>query len=152
MMISAQIFEAYLKCPSKCWLLFHGEIGYANMYSDFRPIRFIFTSKLKKIDKLILAFDALALSEMLGREVSHGKNIYGSDYATIKIVCSTNAFLGWKDDTPVPSELVIKLMQLESFCFCGRRCGKPGRTKRYRVGYCAACICDRACEIPDGHG
>jgi hypothetical protein len=33
--ISAPIFEAYLKCPSKCWFLFLGENGDANIYSDF---------------------------------------------------------------------------------------------------------------------
>jgi hypothetical protein len=37
------------------------------------PIRFIFTNKLTKGDKLMLAFDALVLSEMLKIEVNHGK-------------------------------------------------------------------------------
>ncbi len=35
MIISAPIFEAYLKCPSKCWFLFLDEEGDANIYSDF---------------------------------------------------------------------------------------------------------------------
>jgi len=35
MIIAAVIFEAYLKCPSKCWLLFLGKQGDANIYSDF---------------------------------------------------------------------------------------------------------------------
>jgi len=35
MIISAPIFEAYLKCPSKCWFLFLDEKGDANIYSDF---------------------------------------------------------------------------------------------------------------------
>ena len=35
MIISAPIFEAYLKCPSNCWFLFLGKEGDANIYSDF---------------------------------------------------------------------------------------------------------------------
>jgi hypothetical protein len=35
MIISAPIFEAYLKCPSKCWFLFFDKEGDANIYSDF---------------------------------------------------------------------------------------------------------------------
>ena len=36
--------------------------------TQFIPTRFIFTNKLGRHDKLLLAFDALVLSEMLGRE------------------------------------------------------------------------------------
>jgi len=46
---------------------------------QFIPIRFIFTNKLGKDDKLLLAFDAFVLSEMLGREVRFGKIIHGDD-------------------------------------------------------------------------
>jgi secondary thiamine-phosphate synthase enzyme len=35
MIISAPIFEAYLKCPSKCRLLYLDKEGDANIYSDF---------------------------------------------------------------------------------------------------------------------
>ncbi len=35
MIISTPIFEAYLKCPSKCWFLFLDKKGDANIYSDF---------------------------------------------------------------------------------------------------------------------
>ncbi len=45
--------------------------------AQFIPIRFIFRNKLTKDDKLLLAFDAFVLSEMLGREVSLGKIIHG---------------------------------------------------------------------------
>jgi len=38
--------------------------------AQFIPIRFIFTNKLTKEDKLMLALDALVLSEMLARKVS----------------------------------------------------------------------------------
>ena len=41
--------------------------------AQFIPIRFIFTNKLSRHDKLLLAFDALVLSEALGCEVDLGK-------------------------------------------------------------------------------
>ena len=52
--------------------------------AQFIPIRFIFRNKLTTDDKLLLAFDALVLSEMLGRAVSLGKIIHGDDHATLK--------------------------------------------------------------------
>ena len=162
MVISSPIFEAYLKCPSKCWFLFLDEKGDGNIYSDFFrkrnnafraagierlmakiqpsecvvkpsvsvniktatwllaidliarketfesclhaveripaggqgkpaqfiPIRFIFTNKVSKDDKLVLAFDTLAFSESLRMEVSHGKIVYGKDYNSSKIKTS----------------------------------------------------------------
>ncbi|MDD5140596.1 MAG: TM0106 family RecB-like putative nuclease [Verrucomicrobiales bacterium] len=45
--------------------------------AQFVPIRFIYRNKLTKDDKLLLAFDAFVLSEMLGRAVSLGKIIHG---------------------------------------------------------------------------
>ncbi|MCW5554037.1 MAG: hypothetical protein KIS67_18015 [Verrucomicrobiae bacterium] len=53
--------------------------------AQFIPIRFIWRNKLTADDKLILAFDALVLSEMLGREVPLGKIIHGDDHATLKV-------------------------------------------------------------------
>lgn len=159
MLITSQIFEAYLKCPTKCWLRFRGERGTGNIYSDwvvaknetyrtdavvrfmdsianaehavakadfanvktgkwkyaanlaarsenlesnihivertsfegrrkptqFTPFRFIFTNKLTKEDKLLLAYDALVLSEMLRRNISFGKVIHGINHSTVKI-------------------------------------------------------------------
>jgi predicted RecB family nuclease len=170
MIISAPIFEAYLKCPSKCWFLFLGNNGDANIYSDFVrnknntyraaglerlmatiqpsecvvkpsapvnmktatwllavdfvaineilesrlhavermppdgqgkqvqliPIRFIFANKLTKSDKLILAFDALVLSEMLRSEVNHGKIIHSVSYSTMKVKTSVLTGEVWK--------------------------------------------------------
>jgi predicted RecB family nuclease len=55
---------------------------------QFIPIRFLFTNKLSKDDKLLLALDAFALSKSLGREVSLGKIIYGDDHATLKVKTS----------------------------------------------------------------
>ncbi len=159
MAITAQIFEAYLKCPSKCWLRSLGEEETGNKYSDwvrmqgeayrtdgierllngvtsverfvaqaesvnvktakwkiaanfparkenlesdihiverapsesrgkpaqFTPMRFIFTNKLSKDDKLLLAYDAFVLSEMLRRDISHGKIIHGDNCTTVKV-------------------------------------------------------------------
>jgi hypothetical protein len=53
--------------------------------AQFIPIRFVFTNKLGRDDKLLLAFDALVLSHVLGREISLGKIIHGDDYATLKV-------------------------------------------------------------------
>jgi predicted RecB family nuclease len=58
----------------------------------FIPIRFIFRNKLTKDDKLLVAFDALVLSEMLEREVSLAKIIHGDDHATLKV--KTSALTG----------------------------------------------------------
>jgi predicted RecB family nuclease len=158
-LITSRLFEAYLKCHTKCFLLSLGETGTGNGYSDwvqaqqssyrgeeikrltqeaaqnqhviglidredvrstkwrfavettaraqnlesiihavehltseeqdklglFIPIRFIFTNKLHKDAKLLLAFDAFVLSELLGREVGLGKIIHGDDRATRKV-------------------------------------------------------------------
>jgi predicted RecB family nuclease len=46
------------------------------------PIRFIFNNKLNLDDKLLLAFDALVLSEIVGRAIGRGKIIHGRDKVT----------------------------------------------------------------------
>jgi predicted RecB family nuclease len=50
--------------------------------AQFMPIRFVFSNKLSLDDKLLLAFDALVLSERLGRAVGRGKIIHGKDQVT----------------------------------------------------------------------
>ena len=172
MTITSHVFEAHLKCPTKCWLKFTGEPPSGNTYAEwvqaehesyradaarrlianapadqsaiapasmnlktaqwrfavdvelrssrgheaqtssaeisqslltsaatveripsegrgkaaqFIPIRFIFTNKLGKDEKLLLAFDAFVLSGMLGREVRLGKIIHGDGHATLKV-------------------------------------------------------------------
>jgi hypothetical protein len=35
MKTNSQLFEAYLKCPTKCWLRFRGETGEVNAYADW---------------------------------------------------------------------------------------------------------------------
>ena len=60
--------------------------------TQFIPIRFIFTNKLGKDDKLLLAFDALALGKTLAREISFGKIVHGDDHATLNV--KTAALVG----------------------------------------------------------
>src|SRR5271157_2077657 len=55
---------------------------------QFIPIRFLFTNKLSKDDKLLLALDAFALSKSLGREVSIGRIVHGDDHTTLKVKTS----------------------------------------------------------------
>jgi len=158
MNITSNLFEAYLKCPTKCFLRSRGEAGAGNEYADwervqtelyrndrikdlksiaardgglitaclkenskttdreyafdfvaraahleshihfvertppkdpdtpaqFVPTRFIYTNKINRDDKLLLAFDARVLSEVIGHEVSLGRIIHGDDHATLK--------------------------------------------------------------------
>jgi predicted RecB family nuclease len=158
MKLTSTLFEAFLKCPTKCYLRSTGQTGAGNAYADwvreqndaylkegvqrlaaaagdgvaattpgaaklktaawrlavdlpletetmasrlhavervpsqgrgrpaqFIPVRFDFLNKLTKDDRLRVAFDALVLSEVLGREVSVGKIIHGDDHATLKV-------------------------------------------------------------------
>jgi predicted RecB family nuclease len=165
MKITPDVFEAYLKCPTKCWLRATNEPSAGGTYPEwvkaqndsyrvsetrrlvaefpnnevalspdmknfkaakwrlasslavqaqmdsctleselhalervpaegwgkptrFIPIRFVFTNKLSKDDKLLLALDAFALSKSLGREVSIGRIVHGDDHTTLKVKTS----------------------------------------------------------------
>jgi predicted RecB family nuclease len=57
----------------------------------FIPIRFVFANKLTRDDKLLLAFDALGLSEMLKRDISQGRIIHGDNRSTASVKTSTLA-------------------------------------------------------------
>ena len=159
MIVSSQLFEAYLECSTKCWLRSRAEPATGNFYAEwarpqnetyleyglkrsfaavpesdratappipknpkdvtwclaidvrwrtrelesrlqaveripsdghgrpaqFIPYRFEFANKLAKEHKLLLAFDALLLSEALGREVNLGKIVHGDSHATLKV-------------------------------------------------------------------
>jgi predicted RecB family nuclease len=160
MRVTTEIIEAYLNCPTKCFLRAHSEVGTGNAYADwvrtetegyrnasikrlmeegaspdecvtglastkdlktanwrlavdavvqtgnlesrihtieripsegrgraaqFIPIRLVIRNKLSKSDKLLLAFDAFVLSEMLGRPVRIGKIIHGDKHSTLKV-------------------------------------------------------------------
>jgi len=69
----------------------HRPSGVRGRPAQFIPIRFISTNKLSKDDNLLLAFDALVLSEVIGREVGFGKIVHGDDYVTKKVKTSTLA-------------------------------------------------------------
>jgi predicted RecB family nuclease len=159
MIVTSYLFDAYLKCATKCWLRSRDESGAGNNYADwvktrtgsygstgikllmdgvvqndrvvepssaenlktaalrsaanivvqaqnlqshihsvdralsedgdkpveFVPIRFVANNKLTKNDKLLLAYDTLALSEALGKEVDIGKIIYGDGGTALKV-------------------------------------------------------------------
>src|SRR6202011_5494386 len=53
--------------------------------AQFIPYRFEFANKLTKEHKLLLAFDALLLSEVVGSEVNLGKIVHGDSHATLKV-------------------------------------------------------------------
>ncbi|MCX6926271.1 MAG: IS66 family transposase, partial [Verrucomicrobia bacterium] len=53
--------------------------------AQFIPIRFILFNKLTKDDKLLLAYDAFVLGQVLGRDIAVGKLIHGDDHATLKV-------------------------------------------------------------------
>jgi predicted RecB family nuclease len=165
MKITVELFEAFLRCPMKCWLRDAGEPASGNAYAEwtktqnesyrmteterlirspngevaaspvseslksakwrlatsltvrcetnqgalevgihaverdsrkgsdkaaqFIPVRFIFTNKLGRDAKLLVAFDALVLSEALGREVEIGKIIHGENRATLSLKTGT---------------------------------------------------------------
>lgn len=59
--------------------------------AGFVAIRFVPANKVSKGAKLLIAFDALALSEMLGQDVSLGKIIHGGNHATLNVMTSALA-------------------------------------------------------------
>lgn len=56
--------------------------------TKFIPIRFVFQNKLDDDERMMLAFDALALSEILGRPIGFGKIIHGDKHTTVKVKTS----------------------------------------------------------------
>ena len=59
--------------------------------TNFIPIRFAFQNKLDNDERMLLAFDAAALSGVLGRLIPFGKIIHGDRHTTIKVKTSTMA-------------------------------------------------------------
>jgi predicted RecB family nuclease len=55
---------------------------------QFVPIRFVFRNKLSRRDRLLLAFDALAISKGLGCEVTLGRIVHGDAQVTAKLKLS----------------------------------------------------------------
>jgi len=99
--------------------------------AQFIPIRFIFTNKLTKDDRLLLAFDAFVLSEALGREIAVGRIIHGEDHVTLKV--RTSALAGEVQkrlekiaallSNPTPPDLVLNrhCAECEFQTQCGRK-------------------------------
>jgi predicted RecB family nuclease len=58
---------------------------------QFIPYHFEFANELTKVDKLSLAFDALVLSKVVGREVSLGKITHGDGYTSRTVKLSSLA-------------------------------------------------------------
>ncbi len=159
MKITPDVFAAYLKCQTKCWLRSHGEVGSGNTYAEWVltrsdtyrgeatkllmkgmpeaelvvaspaaeglkaaqwrlafdlliqcgdmetrlhavqrvpceaqgqpnqliPIRFIFFHRLTKNDRLLLAYDAFVLSEVLDQEVTVGQIIHADNCAVLTV-------------------------------------------------------------------
>ena len=52
---------------------------------QFVPVRFIPNNKITKIDRLMVAYDAVALSESLRTDVGFGMLIHGDTYSTLKV-------------------------------------------------------------------
>jgi predicted RecB family nuclease len=189
MKITSSLFQAYIKCPTKCWLRFTGEPATGNDYAEWEqrqnesyrnaaierlmcevpedecavapaqeslktskwrlgfdvlvatsqnletrlhavervppegrgqsarliPTRFVYANKLGKDEKLLLAFDAFVLSEILGCGMGLGKIIHGDNHATLKVKTSTLAGEARKRldkiatllSNPTPPDLVL---------------------------------------------
>jgi predicted RecB family nuclease len=192
MKITSDVFDAYLKCPTKCWLRATGDLSVGTDYTkwvkeqnasyrateterlvaklandevarspamkdaqaakwrlaiclalelkldccileteihavehtpsksksklaEFIPIRFVFTNKLGKDEKLLLGFDGFLLSKTLGCEINIGKIIHGNDSATLSVKTSILAGEVRKRikniatllSSPAPPELVL---------------------------------------------
>jgi predicted RecB family nuclease len=162
-MISSHLFEAYLECPTKCWLRAQNEPATGNVYAEWGraqneiyrkewlerrlaivpdadrvltstfeaipkeatwrfavdmrvqandlecrvpaverarsegrgrhvqliPYRFEFSNKLTRKHKLMLAFDALVLSDAIGRNIRLGKIVHGDRSATLNVKTSS---------------------------------------------------------------
>jgi len=82
---------------------------------QFVPIRFVFSNKLTRHHKLLLAFDALLISKVLGREVTQGRIVYGNDHVTLKVKVSAlknevkklTDKIGVLISSPSPPDLVL---------------------------------------------
>ena len=89
--------------------------------AQFIPYRFEFANKLAKEHKLLLAFDALLLSEVLGREIHFGNIVHGDSHVTLKVNIAAFA-----------SEVRKRIKEITAFLACNsppdlvlnRHCGQ----------------------------
>ena len=83
--------------------------------AQFVPIRFVFSNKLTRHDKLLLAFDALVISDVFGGEVTLGRLVHGDDRVTLKVKVSAlkseveklTDKIGVLISSPSPPDLVL---------------------------------------------
>jgi hypothetical protein len=83
--------------------------------AQFVPIRFVFSNKLTRHDKLLLAFDALVISDVFGGEVTLGRIVHGDDRVTLKVKVSAlkseveklTDRIGVLISSPSPPDLVL---------------------------------------------
>jgi predicted RecB family nuclease len=110
--------------------------------TQFTPIRFVFTNKLTKDDRLLLAFDSLVLSEALGRDIAVGQIIHADDHATLKARTSALALEVRKHlekiaallSNPTPPDLVLNRHCAE--CEFQSRCRQKA-TEKYDLSLLA---------------
>ena len=103
--------------------------------AEFVPIRFLFRNKLSRDDKVLLAFDARVLSEVLSRAVGLGKIVHGENYVTLKVKTSALASdvrkvtdkIGTLLASPSPPDLVLNRHCAE--CEFQNRCRQKGIEK-----------------------
>jgi len=165
MIITAELFEAFFHCRTKCYLRSLGEVGSGNAYADwiqtqnescqregrnrlmaatatgecivgwpittdlktakwriafrcvlrshevesslhalervpskgrgqptqFVPVRFARTSKVTRLDRLLVAFDGFVLSKLIGREICFGKLMYNDSRSSLTVKTSALA-------------------------------------------------------------
>src|SRR5437870_3135282 len=219
MIITADLIEAYLKCPTKCFLLSRDEVETGNAYAEwarvksasfcregigrlvagvapdkcvmsasatenpqwqlaidfkarsqnlqcscqaleripssereraarFIPIRFVFRNNVARDDKLLITFNALVLSERLGRTIDYGKVLYGDNYASLRVKISAFA----DDVRRIQQQRHLHRTQL-SYTFRPRHRPKALRDKREKYHHSLkARAIRRYAGPPDGLG
>ena len=59
--------------------------------AEIIPVHFVFRNKLTRHDEMLLTFDGLLMSEVLGREVRHGEIVSGNQFKMRKVKTSARA-------------------------------------------------------------
>ena len=62
MNISSHIFESYLHCPTKCWLMSYGEVGDKNVYAEWmrEKNQFYLTNGIKNLSDIFQPAEFIA--------------------------------------------------------------------------------------------
>jgi predicted RecB family nuclease len=84
-------------------------------HNSYVPLRFVPNEKISGVDKLVLAFDAFALSHLSGGKPQCGKVIHGTDFKTTTVPLTTHygklqtiiASIGTQNNSPMPPPLVL---------------------------------------------